>query len=96
MEMVLYTEKEVLDALEEIIDHPVYSQILHLYLKELITDQQRQEQLGEDHLYERDDEFMLSYMTAVVMFFPWRFHRDRWYSAEINVFATEIYISFDI
>ena len=94
--MVPYTEKEVLDALEEIIDHPVYSQTLHFYLKGLITDQQRQEQLGEDHLYESDDEFVLSYVTPAVMFFPRRLCRDRWYSTEIDVFAAEIYISFDI
>ena len=94
--MVLYTEKEVLDALEEIIDHPVYSQILHLHLKELITDQQRQAQLGEDNLYDRDDEFMLSYVTPVVMFFPRRLCKDKWYSAEIDVFSSEIYISFYI
>ena len=61
VEMVLYTEKEVLDALEEISDHPVYSQILHLYFKEVITDQQRQAQLGEDSLYERDEEVMLEF-----------------------------------
>ena len=42
VELVLYTEKEVLEALKEISDHPVYSQILHLYFKEVITDQQRQ------------------------------------------------------
>ena len=59
--MVLYTEKEVLDALEEISDHPVYSQNLHLYFKEVITDQQRQAQLGEDNLYERDEEVMLEF-----------------------------------
>ena len=58
---MLYTEKEVLDALEEISDHPVYSQILHLYFKEVITDQQKQEQLGEDNLYERDEEIMLEF-----------------------------------
>ena len=61
VEMVPYTEKEVLDALEEMSDHPVYSQILHLYFKELITDQQRQAQLGEDNLYERDEEVMLKF-----------------------------------
>ena len=44
--MVLNTEQEVLDALEEISDDPVCSQILHLYFKEVITDQQREEQLG--------------------------------------------------
>ena len=61
MELVLYTEKEVFDALEEISDHPVYSQILHLYFKEVITDQQRQEQLREDNLHDRDEEVMLEF-----------------------------------
>ena len=61
VELVLYTEKEVLEALEEISDHPVYSQILHLYFKEVITDQQRQAQLGEDNLHDRDNEVMLEF-----------------------------------
>ena len=61
MELVPYTEKEVFDALEEISDHPVYSQILCLYFKEVITDQQRQAQLGEDNLHDRDEEVILEF-----------------------------------
>ena len=59
--MVLYTEQEVLDALEEISDDLVYSQILHLYFKEVITDQQREEHFGEDNLHERNEEVMLEF-----------------------------------
>ena len=61
MELVLYTEQEVLDVLEEISDDPVYSQILHLYFKEVITHGQREEQLGEDNLHERNEEVFLKF-----------------------------------
>ena len=64
--MVLYTEQEVLDALEEISDDLVYSQILHLYFKEVITDQQREEHLGEDNLHERNEEVMLEFKVDEV------------------------------
>ena len=59
--MVLYTEKEVLDVLDKIRDHPVYSQTLHLYFKEVITDEEREAQLGEDNLHDREDEVMLEF-----------------------------------